>query len=269
MTDNADRLEERLAETFSNAPLRSSDPQLAPLLAMARRLHQVGDVGPSAAAVERTRLALLRASLPKIRHKWTWWPKLVTAVPLAIVLMIIGTVAALAAPAALPDSPLYGLRNLRETVELQLAGTPARRAALGIGFAQQRADQLLGLTHAKGSSPMVVSTLLRDISSRTRAAEAEAHDEGPAARTALQDAEAQIETELTQLHDSGTLSPDATQQLENTIHDVQSSESANETVPTPSPEATTAPDASAAPAAGTSSEPTPTPEPVPPAGGTQ
>lgn len=240
MTNNADRLEQRLSETFSNAPVPASDRDMDPLLAMAKRLHQVGAIGPSAAAVQRTRLALLRASVPEAAHSRSWWPKLATAVPLAIVLMTVGTVTTFAAPSALPDSPLYGVRNLREAVEIQLAGTPARRAALHVAFAQQRADQLVGLTHAQGASPMVVSTLLRDISSRVQAADAAAQQDGPAARAALQHAEGQIDTELTQLHDSETLSPDASQQLDNTIHDVQSGESTNgnSPEPTPTPEST-------------------------------
>jgi hypothetical protein len=257
MTDNADRLEARLSEMFSNAPLSPSDQARDPLLAIAKRLHQIGAIGPSAAAVQRTRLALLRASVPEVGHSRNWWPKLATAVPLAIVLMIAGTVAAFAAPSALPDSPLYGLRNLREAIEIQLAGTPARRAALDVAFAQQRADQLVRVAHAKDASLIVVSTLLRDISSRTRAADAEAHDDGPAARAALQYSEGQMETELQQLHDSETLPPSATQQLDNTIHDVQSSEATNATEPTPAPEATSAP------AAANSPEPTATPEPTP------
>jgi hypothetical protein len=101
---------------------------------------------------------------------------------------------------------------------------------------------------------MVVSALLRDISSRVHAADAAAQEDGPAARAALQRAEGQIDNKLTQLHDSGTLSPSATQQLDNTIHDVQSGESTNATDPTP------------APTAGNSPEPTPTPEPTPSAG---
>ena len=255
MANNADRLEERLSAIFSNAPVPASDHDLDPLLAMAKRLHQLGAIGPSAAAVERTRLALLRASVPEVGHSRTWWPKLATAIPLAIVLTIIGTIAAFAAPSALPDSPLYGLRNLREAIEIQLAGTPARRAALDVAFAQQRADQMVGLPRGGGTSPMVVSTLLRDISSRIHAADAEAHGDGAAARAALQPAEGQIETELRQLQDSATLSPDATQQLNNTIHEVQSSESTDAAEPAPSPEATSAPAAS--------NSPEPTPEPTP------
>jgi hypothetical protein len=224
---------------------------------MAKRLHQIGAIAPSAAAIQRTRLALLRASVPEVRHSRAWWPKLATAVPLAIVLMIVGTVTTFAAPSALPGSPLYGVRNLREAIEIQLAGTPARRAALDVAFAQQRADQLVGLTRAGGASAVVVSALLRDVSSRVYAADVAAHEDGPAARAALQRAEGQIDTELTQLHDSGTLSPSATQQLDNTIHDVQSGESTNAPEPTPAPEV------SSPPAAGNSPEPTPTPEPTP------
>jgi uncharacterized protein DUF5667 len=260
MTNKADQLEDRLSEMFSGRPVPASDRDLDPLLMMAKRLHEIGAIGPSAAAIQRTRLALLRASVPEAGHSRNWWPKLATAVPLAIVLMIVGTVTTFAAPSALPDSPLYGLRNLREGIEIQLAGTPARRAALDVAFAQQRADQLVGLTRAGGASPVVVSTLLADVSSRVRAADAAAHEDGPAARAAVQQAEGQIDTELTTLHDSGSLSPSATQQLDNTIHDVQAGESTNAAEPTPAPEVTSPP------TAGNSPEAAPTAEPTPPAG---
>jgi hypothetical protein len=241
MIDNPDRLEADLSEMFSKAP--GSDPDVDPRLLIAKRLHQIGAIGPSPAAIHRTRQALLRASVPQARPSRTWWPKLATAMPIAIVLMIIGTVAAFAAPSALPDSPLYGVRNLREAVEIRLAATPGQRASLYVAFAQQRADQLVHVARGKGASPTVISDLLRDLASRTHAADAEARDEGAAARAALQHAEGQIETELTQLHASDTLSPDANQQLDTTIHDVQSSESTNATEP--------------------ASEPSPTPEPTP------
>lgn len=238
MTNRADRLQESLSAMFSKAPEAVFDPDLDPLLAIAKRLHQVGAIAPSAAAVERIRLTLLRASVPELRHSRRGWPQLATAVSLAIVLLTVGTVAAVAAPSALPDSPLYGLRNLREAVEIRLAGTPARRAALDVGFARQRVDQLVAITGAGTTSPMVVSTLLRDISSRIHTADGEVHDDGAAARAALQPAEGQIETELTQLQDSATLSPDAAQQLDLTIRDIESSESTNPAEPTPSVDAT-------------------------------
>jgi hypothetical protein len=171
--------------------------------------------------------------------------------PIAIVLMIIGTIAAFAAPSALPDSPLYAVRNLREALEVRLGATSGQRSSLYLNFAQQRADQLVHVARGKGASPTVISDLLRDLASRTHAADAEARDEGAAARAALQHAEGQIETELTQLRASDTLSPDANQQLDTTIRDVQSSESTNATEPasepTPTPEPTLSADATTAP----------------------
>jgi hypothetical protein len=136
---------------------------------------------------------------------------------------------------------MYTIRNLREAVEIRMAATPGQRASLYISFAQQRADQLVRAARGKDASPSVISTLLRDISSRTHSADTEAHDDGSDARAALQHAEGQIQTELTQLRDSNTLSPDANQQLDNTIHEVQPSEPAPAPEPTASAEATTAP----------------------------
>lgn len=190
----------------------------------------------SPAAVQRTRLALRRAAIPKARPSRVWWPKLATAMPVAIVLMAIGTMAALAAPSALPDSRLYAVRNVRETLEIELARTPGRRASLYVSFARQRADQLRGVTRAKGTSPLVISTLLRDLSSRIRSADAEARDASAGTRDAIRNVEGQIDTELIQIQGSELLSPDASRQLDTTIHDIQSGESNSPepTVTTPS-----------------------------------
>jgi hypothetical protein len=228
-----------------------------PLLAVAKRLHQIGAIAPSAAAVQRTRLALLRASVPPAQPARPWWPRLATAMPLAIVLIIVGTIGAFASPSALPDSPLYALRNLREAVEIRLAATPVQRASLSLTFAQQRADQLVHVARDKGASATVIESLLRDITSRIRAADTEARGVGADAQAQLQQAESQIQQELTQLHESGTLSPDVNRQLDNTIHDVQSSESTNAAAPTPTPEAPSSP-------AGIQPEPMTSPDPATP-----
>jgi len=245
MTEKADRLEAHLSEIvrgqFSPVSGPASDPDLDPLLAVAKRLQEIGAMAPSPAAVQRVRLALRRGSVPESRPSRTWWPRLATAMPVAIVLMVISTLTALAAPSALPDSPLYGVRNVRETLEVRLAGTPAQRAALYVTFARQRADQLRRLTRVTGASSTVISTLLRDISSRVAAANGEAREDGAAARAALQPSEGQIETELTQIQNSATLSPDGEQQLDTTIQDVESSESTTAPDSSPAPEATSTP----------------------------
>jgi hypothetical protein len=176
--------------------------------------------------------------------------------PLAIVLIVVGTLTALAAPSALPDSPLYGVRNAREALEIRLAGSPAQRAALYVAFAQQRADQLRRVTGVNGASPTVIRSLLGDIDRRISAANAEAHQEGANARAALQQSEGQIENELTQIQNSATLSPEVRQQVDTTIHDVQSSDSTNAPEPTPAPEATSTPDPTSSAAVTSTPEPT-------------
>jgi uncharacterized protein DUF5667 len=240
MTENNDQLEARLSQIIHGAssPAPASDPDLDPLLLVAKRLHAIGAMAPSPTAVQRIRVAIRQAAAPETRPSRTWWPRLATAVPVAIVLMVAGTVTALAAPSALPDSPLYAVRGVRETLQIRLAGTPAERASLYATFAQQRADQLRRIARAKDASPQVVTTLLRDISSQIHSADAEARDAPKDTRAAIHGLEGQIESDLTQVQSGDTLSPDASQQLNTTIHDVQSGESTNAAEPNQSPDST-------------------------------
>jgi len=222
--------------------------------AVAKGLQQIGGIAPSPATVHRIRMALLRAALPEARPSRIWWPKLAAAVPLAVVLIVVGTLTALAAPSALPDSPLYGVRNAREALEIQLAGSPAERATLYVTFAQQRADQVRRI--AKGGSQTVITSLLHDITKRVDAAKDQASKDGAAARATLQQSEGQIEAELTEVQTSETLPPAVEQQLDTTIQDVQSSESTNAAEPSPAPEATSAPAPTASAEGSSSPEPT-------------
>jgi hypothetical protein len=143
----------------------------------------------------------------------------------AVVLLTLGTTSALAAPSALPDSPLYPVRNWREAVQVQLAGTPAQRAMLYASFAGERATQLGQLAGHKAVAPGLVTTLLRDIEARVRQANQEAHDDGPAARSAVGKVEGQIGDQLTQIQQQGEFSGDNATQLTETLRAVQSGQS--------------------------------------------
>jgi hypothetical protein len=262
-----DILETYLAQIASGAAPQAPGSGLEPMLRVAMQLREVGAIGPSPARVERIRVALRRVPAREIGGRASaprldLWRRPVVGLAFAVLLLTLGTTSALAAPSALPDSPLYAVRNLREAVEIRLAATPGERASLYVTFAQQRADQLVRAARGKGASLSAISTLLADISSRTDAADGEARDEGAAARAALQHAEGQIAAELTQLQNSETLPPDANQQLDNTIRDVQPSPT-NGTgpalEPTPTPEATPSAEATSAPVPtnGSSSNETP------------
>ena len=67
--------------------------------------------------------------------------------------------------------------------------------------------------------PSPVTTLLRDIQDRVHHANQAAHDDGPAARSAVRDLEGQIGNQLTQIQQQGDFSGNA---VTETLHAVQS-----------------------------------------------
>src|SRR6202165_1543449 len=115
-------------------------------------LAQIVGGGPAPAA---------RSTTPRLGL----WRRPVAGLAFAMMLMALGTTSALAAPSALPDSPLYPVRNMREAVQVQLAGTAAEGALLYATFAGERATQLRRLVGHKDVTPGVVVMLLRDITS--------------------------------------------------------------------------------------------------------
>jgi hypothetical protein len=143
----------------------------------------------------------------------------------AMMLVALGTTSALAAPSALPDSPLYSVRNWREAVQLQLAGSSAQRARLYATFAAERTSQLRQLADRKAADLGVVTTLLRDIEDRVHRADQQAHDDGPAARSAVREVEGQIGNQLTEIQQQGEFSGNAAAQLSDTLRAVQSGQS--------------------------------------------
>src|ERR1700694_3674253 len=131
-------------------------------------LAQIVGGGPAPAA---------RSTTPRLGL----WRRPVAGLAFAVILMALGTTSALAAPSALPDSPLYPVRNVREAVQVKLAGNAAQRAILYANFAAERATQLRQLVGHKDVTPGVMVTLLRDIASRVHQANQEATAAGPAA----------------------------------------------------------------------------------------
>jgi hypothetical protein len=225
-----DVLETYLAQIVSGAPVLASDSGLQPMLQVATQLRQVGRIAPSPARVERIRVDLRRvptreAGAPSTMPRRGLWRRPVAGLAFAMMLMALGTTSALAAPSALPDSPLYPVRNMREAVQVQLAGTAAQRAMLYANFAAERATQLRRLVGHKDVAPGVVVTLLRDITSRVHQANQEAKDDGPAARSAVSQVEGQIGDQLNQIQQEGEFSGNDGAQLTDTLRDVQSGQS--------------------------------------------
>jgi hypothetical protein len=225
-----DVLETSLAQIVGGAPVLATDSGLQPMLQVAMQLRQVGRLAPSPARVERIRVALRRvptreAGAPSTMPRLGLWRRPMAGLAFALMLMALGTTSALAAPSALPDSPLYPVRNMREAVQVQLAGTAAQRAMLYANFAAERATQLRRLVGRKDVTPGVVVTLLRDITSRVHQANQEARDDGPAARSAVSRVEGQIGDQLNQIQQEGEFSGNDGAQLTDTLRDVQSGQS--------------------------------------------
>jgi Domain of unknown function (DUF5667) len=143
----------------------------------------------------------------------------------AVVLLTLGTTSALAAPSALPDSPLYSVRNWREAAEVRLAGNAAQRARLYATFAGERATQLRRLAASKAADNGIVTTLLRDIQARVSEANQQANENGESARSAVSEVEGQIGDQLSQIQQEGEFSGDAAAQLTDTLRAVQSGQS--------------------------------------------
>jgi hypothetical protein len=230
MRDADDTLETYLAQIVSGAPVTKAEPSLEPIVHVALQLRQVGRIEPSRAGVERIRIALRRAPARNVPVRSTtprraFWPRPVVGLAFAVLIMALGTTSALAAPSALPDSPLYPVRNLTETLQVNLASTATQRAMLYASFAGERATQLRQLAGHKAIDPSVVVTLLRDITARVHQANQAAHNDGAAARSAVAQVEGQIGDQLNQIQQEGEFSGDAGNQLANTIRDVQTGQS--------------------------------------------
>jgi hypothetical protein len=222
-----DILETYLAQIVSGAPIEATDSDLQPMLRVAARMRQLSSIEPSPASVERIRLALRRVPVREagVRSTAPWvglWRRPAIGLAFAVLVLTLGTTSALAAPSALPDSPLYPVRNWGEAAQVQLAGSSAQRAMLYATFAAQRSSQLRQLADHKAVDPALAMTLLRDIEDRVHRANQEAHDDGSAARSAVRDVEGQIGNQLSEIQQQGELSGNAGTQLTETLRAVQS-----------------------------------------------
>lgn len=144
------------------------------------------------------------------------------ALAFAVAMLALGTTSVFASSGALPDSPLYGERNLGEGIQLQLAQTPQDRATLNARFAASRVSQL----HARVQNHDMLagdalSILLADITSRVRAAKHEARSTDQETRDQIQVAQGQIEQQLNQIQHDGDLPANQEQSIGNTVKSLQ------------------------------------------------
>jgi hypothetical protein len=223
MHKERDLLEAYLAGTASEP---AGDANLQQLLQAAESVRQLAAVEPSTAAVERARTALRLAPDRKPRpfHTPGWlWRRPAVALAFAAMLLAFGTTSVFASAGALPDSPLYAVRNLREGLQVRLAGSSAQRASLYAAFAEERSSQLSQLARDRALRSDVAGTLLRDITTRVHQANQEAHADGPSARSAVAQVEGQIGQQLNQVQQEAGMSQD--ESLKNAIREVESSQS--------------------------------------------
>lgn len=193
-------------------------------LALAAALQKIGSIEPSPARVARIRSALMSSAMDApvaTQLRQSTWNRPAMALAFAVMLLVIGTTSVFAAPSALPGSPLYAVRTLKENLEVRLAASPAERAGLYATFATERSAQLRALTRTSSASPEVVNALLRDIKGQIQEANQEANNDGQGARNAVQQAEGQIGTQLNQIQQDGTLPAAQENSLSDTLLQVQ------------------------------------------------
>lgn len=138
---------ERIEDCLAAYPAHAAElRQLLPIAARVQRLGRDPDPARVEAARRRfqerlavARQASLAASAPR---PGGWLQRL--AVPLAIVLILLlsGVGLVQAAGDALPDSPLYSVKQAQEDVARVFAWSPDRRAAIDLRLAGQRLREL-------------------------------------------------------------------------------------------------------------------------------
>ncbi len=112
------------------------------------------------ATLRAERLRGVAARLPARRRLSPLWRRLVLA--LALLLPLGGAVgAAQASASALPGTPLYNVRLLRENVALALAPTDTARSSLALGYSQDRLSAMHRIVVGYGDL-RVASLLLGD-----------------------------------------------------------------------------------------------------------
>ncbi len=210
-----------VSNAIADPGLRS---RLEPLLRAAATVHQLAQVQPSSQASLRIGTALRVAAR---RSAQDATPRLVSprpavALAIAVALATLGTTSVLASSQALPDSPLYPVRNLQEGVQVQLASNATQRATLYASFATARSGQLRHRAHNhERISPDGLATVLHDIRRLVHQANEEGHSGGPIAQSVVGRAKDQIGQQLNDVQQQGTLSEAENLSIGETIHAVQ------------------------------------------------
>jgi len=136
--------------------------QLAPLVQVADHIRKTSHPTLPVSATKAIEQRLLKRAteLRQFRAKPSLWPLPFSLRPLVTVAATLIVVLALvlaggggivyASTDSLPGSPLYGLKQATEQVQLFLAPSGTRRAELHIRFAQRRLEEVQALVETKG-----------------------------------------------------------------------------------------------------------------------
>jgi len=154
-----ERLAQLLAEEEENETIAESlaQPQLAPLLRLAREMEALPRPEPNPKALRATQARVREAAMMKKEEarrgglflSWLTDPRVslvfarVLAVILAMMVIGLGTVAASAD--SLPHSPLYPVKRTTERVRLFLTFSPGGKAHLHLFFAERRLSETMEL----------------------------------------------------------------------------------------------------------------------------
>jgi hypothetical protein len=193
-----------------------------------KRLELLSVVAPSAASSAR----LLRALRTAPRRQPTAsfmpaffaraWRRPALAIGLAAGLCALGATSVFASAGALPDSPLYAVRNARESVQTAWTWDATNRATLVAGYATSRSAQLEARArrHA-GSSKPALTVLVHDIAALMRDATRAAKLAGDGAPTLVRRAGHEVEVQLQDVQQQGTLNTDENRVVTQAISQLQ------------------------------------------------
>ncbi len=144
--------------------------KLRPLLVTAQSMPALR-MEPSEAMKMKSRDAFLQqaAALNHSKHRAVgFWPRFVTSLTAAImVIAIVGVGAFAASSSALPGDPLYGLKRTIETARLVLSPDSLSRGALAAQFDQTRVSEVKALITASRSTNVEFGGTIESIQNNT------------------------------------------------------------------------------------------------------
>ncbi|HLB76945.1 MAG TPA: DUF5667 domain-containing protein, partial [Candidatus Dormibacteraeota bacterium] len=194
---------------------------------------------------------------------------LVLAFGLAALLVVTTAASAFASDRVLPDSPIYSLKRVGETVRLELAGSRQDRVQLELALAKERLHEAQAMATARKNQLALAS--LQNFQALLKDAGPELENRTASDRPEMLRTISTLSDELTQVEQAATTQADETDvQMETVVqdaqatlmqdeHDAGSGPAGRDPRPTPAPQESAAPQETPQP----SSVPAPSSEPAP------